>query len=181
MLTSEAELVHKKFMDNNDAAADKEAKLRFRVAETGDMPKLVEMINAAFAVETFLEGPRTDKVRLAAAMEKGEILMAVGEDEEPVATVYIERRGKRVYMGLFGVAPKRQGEGLGRIILDVAERRLRAEGVTAIDITVLNLRPELLPIYRKLGFRETGTLPFHMDQKAKPGFECHLIAMTKDL
>ncbi|MDE3202330.1 MAG: GNAT family N-acetyltransferase [Acidobacteriota bacterium] len=156
-------------------------KFQFRVAGAGDIAALVEMINAAFAVETFLEGPRTDAARLAAAMEAGEILMAVDESENPVATANIERRGKRAYMGLFGVDPKRQGQGLSRMILEEAELRLRAEGVTAIDLTVLNLRQELLPIYRKLGFRETGTLPFHMDQKVKPGFECHLIAMTKEI
>lgn len=155
--------------------------MRYKVAEAGDIAPLVEMINTAFAVETFLEGPRTDAVRLAETMQKGEILMAVDENGQPAATVYIERRGERVYMGLFGVDPKRQGEGLGRRLLDEAERRLSAEGVKAIDITVLNLRPELMPIYRKLGFRETGTLPFHMDQVAKPGFECYLIAMTKEI
>ena len=114
-------------------------------------------------------------------MEKGEILLAKDEAGRPAATVYMERRGERVYMGMFGVDPRRQGEGLGRMLLDEVEVRLRAEGVAAIDITVLNLRPELMPIYRQLGFKETGTLPFHMEQKAKTGFECYLIAMTKEL
>jgi ribosomal protein S18 acetylase RimI-like enzyme len=155
--------------------------LRFRMATHEDIAALVILINAAFEVETFLEGPRTDAERLAATMEKGEILLAEDEAGLPVATVFMERHQERVYMGMFGVDPKRQSEGLGRLLMEEAEARLRAEGVTAIDLTVLNLRPELIPIYRRLGFRETGTLPFHMDQKAKPGFKCHLIAMTKML
>lgn len=158
-----------------------EEAIRFKRAEAGDVPALVEMINAAFAVETFLEGPRTDAARLSAAMETGEILVAISGEGQPVASVYVEPRGERVYMGLYAVDPRSQGEGLGRMLLEEAERRLRAEGIKAIDITVLNLRPELMPIYRRLGFEETGTLPFRMDQQVKPGFECHLISMTKML
>ena len=50
--------------------------VHFRTATTADRPRLIAMINAAFAVETFLEGARTDEERLAAMMHKGEILLA---------------------------------------------------------------------------------------------------------
>jgi hypothetical protein len=40
-----------------------------------DRPRLIAMINAAFAIETFLEGARTDKQRFTAMMRKGEILL----------------------------------------------------------------------------------------------------------
>jgi hypothetical protein len=40
--------------------------LRIRLATEADIPHLVPMINAAFTVETFLEGTRTDHQRFSA-------------------------------------------------------------------------------------------------------------------
>ena len=48
-------------------------------------------------------------------------------------------------------------------------------------ITVLSLRPELPPIYRKLGYAETGTEEFHRSQPLKSGVVCHAIVMSKAL
>ena len=50
-----------------------------------------------------------------------------------------------------------------------------------MDITVLSLRPELPPYYRKLGYVETGTEEFHPSRPLKAGVECHCIRMTKVL
>jgi hypothetical protein len=50
-----------------------------------------------------------------------------------------------------------------------------------MDITVLSLRTELPPFYRKHGYVETGTDEFHTSQPLKPGAECHCILMSKPL
>jgi hypothetical protein len=50
-----------------------------------------------------------------------------------------------------------------------------------MDIAVLSLRPELLPLYRKFGYFETGTEQFHPPRSRKVGAECHLIIMSKAL
>lgn len=54
----------------------------------------------------------------------------------------------------------RQGEGLGRRMLEAAEDRFRRMGCEAVDITVLSLRPEFPPVYGRLGYVETGTEEF---------------------
>jgi len=76
--------------DQRDAALKE---MRFRVAAAIDQPRLIRLINAAFAVETFFEGPRIDNVRLTAMMAKGRILMAEDREGCLLASVYIERRG----------------------------------------------------------------------------------------
>ena len=43
-----------------------ESTFLIRPAIEVDRPRLISLINAAFAVETFLEGTRTDEERLAA-------------------------------------------------------------------------------------------------------------------
>ena len=45
-----------------------------RTASAADCPSLIPLINAAFSIETFLEGTRTDESRLTAMMEKGATL-----------------------------------------------------------------------------------------------------------
>lgn len=152
-----------------------------RLATPEDRPRLIGMINAAFAIETFLEGARTDDERLSAMMQKGEILLAENHEGNLVASIYIERRGSRGYLGMLAVDPSHQRAGLGQRLLAIAEDRFRSQGCEAIDITVLSLRPELPPIYRRLGFIETGTEEFHPTQPLKDGQECHCIIMSKAL
>jgi predicted N-acetyltransferase YhbS len=163
---------HNKFSPNQ---------IHFRVATASDRPRLVQLINAAFSVETFLDGTRTDHRRLAAMMAKGRILMAEDGEGRLLASVYIERRGKRGYLGMLAVDPARQGEGLGRCMVQAAENRFREQGCEAVGITVLSLRPELLPLYRRFGYVETGTEEFKPSRPLRPGVQCHCIVMSKRL
>jgi len=159
---------------------------RIRVATTADAAELIPLINAAYAVETFIDGPRTDALRLAAMMDTGTILLAeddFGQSDSGriVGCVYTEVRGARGYLGQLAVDPARQGTGLGRLMVEAAENHLRRQGCEALDITVLSLRPELPPLYRRFGFVETGTQEFIHPIPLKPGFECHCIVMSKSL
>ncbi|HUB00593.1 MAG TPA: GNAT family N-acetyltransferase [Terracidiphilus sp.] len=156
--------------------------LRFRLAAPADAPRLIELINTAFAVETFLEGTRTDPERLAAMMEKGSILLAEDGDGRLAASVYMAMRGERGrYLGMLAVDPVLQGRGLGREMVEAAEERFRAQGCETVEITVLSLRPELPPLYRKLGYAETGVEDFKPSVPLKDGMACHCIVMSKTL
>jgi ribosomal protein S18 acetylase RimI-like enzyme len=152
-----------------------------RLATPADRSRLIPLINAAFAVETFLEGTRTDEERLAAMMQSGEILLAENLSGEIVASIYAECRGIRGYLGMLAVDPAYQRSGIGKQMLAASEDYLRRRGCEVIDISVLSLRPELLPIYRGLGFVETGTEEFHMSRALKDGQQCHCIKMSKPL
>lgn len=154
---------------------------RVRLAAARDISRVVEIVNAAYAVETFLEGTRTSPAQVAAAMEKGAILAAEDAAGRVVASVSIEIRGKRGYLGMLAVDPARQRQGLATLLLRAAEERMRAAGCEAVDITVLSLRPELLPLYRRFGFVETGTEPFAYGRVFKEPMECHCIRMAKAL
>lgn len=163
------------------------APYRVRVATGADRPRLIELINSAFAIETFLEGTRTNDERLAANMQKGEILLA----EEPgaedtcgriLACVYLEVVGTRGYLGQLAVDPALQGKGLGHRMVEAAEEALRAKGCQAVDITVLSMRPELLPLYRRFGYAETGVVEdFRPVRQLAPGVEVQGIKMSKQL
>ena len=155
--------------------------IRFRLAAEADHPRLIPLINSAFAIETFLEGTRTDDERLAATMQKGSILVAEDAGDQLLACVYTEVRGTRGYLGQLAVDPAHQGTGLGIRIVGAAEEHLRQQGCEAVGISVLSLRPELLPLYRRFGFVETGTEEFGPSRALKSGTECHCIVMSKPL
>lgn len=156
--------------------------LTIRPARAEDRDRLIPLINAAFtAAEPFMTGPRTDPGRLAKAMETGAILLAEDADGSLAASVYIEVRGERGYVGMLAVDRARQKSGIGRRMMAEAETYLRGKGCEVVDISVLSLRPELLPLYRKLGFVETGTEEFHYPHPIAGGQQCYCIVMTKDL
>jgi len=155
--------------------------MQIRLATEADIASITAITNAAFAIETFLGGTRTDAAGVAAMMQKGQFLVAEQRSGHIVASVYIELRGARGYFGMLAVNPSQQGKGLGRLMAEAAENHCRQQGCSDMDIAVLSLRPELPPYYRKLGYAETGTEEFHPSRPLKAGVECHCIIMSKAL
>jgi len=154
---------------------------KVRRATPEDIPAMLAVINAAFAIETFLEGTRTNREGLMEMMERGEFLLAHEGSGKLAASVYVEKRGRRGYFGMLAVDPGQQGKGLSRKMVEAAEEYFRERGCEALDLTVLSLRPELPPLYRKFGFAETGTEEFLPSRPLKPGFAGHCIVMSKAL
>jgi predicted N-acetyltransferase YhbS len=150
-----------------------------RAATPEEAPALAALINAAFQVESFfVEGDRTSTDEVRALMDKGSFLVA--EREGSLAgCVYVEGRGARGYFGLLAVDPARTGAGLGRALVAAAEEHIRRGGGEAVDISVVDLREELPPFYRRLGYVETGTAPF--PSVARATRPCHFILMSKRL
>jgi predicted N-acetyltransferase YhbS len=157
--------------------------LPVRVATSEDAPRLIALINEAFTIETFLEGTRTDAERLAAMMREGQILVAEDAGGEFLGCVYTAVRADctRGYLGQLAVNRAHQGRGLARRIVAAGEEHLRGQGCQTVDLTVLNHRTELPPIYRRFGYVEVGTEAFVSSRPLKPGVKCHCIVMSKRL
>jgi len=156
--------------------------LRIRLATEADIPRLVPMINAAFLVETFLEGTRTDLDRLSAYFRKGEFLLAEDASGQLIGSIYTELRPPRGYLGMLAIDPAHQRAGHGRTLMAAGEEYLRGKGCQAVDICVIAWRTELPPIYRKLGYVETAIQDFQPSQRLKPGVPpCRVIVMSKPL
>ena len=153
--------------------------IALRAAVPADVGAVTRIINAAYQVERFfIDGDRTSEDEVRAYMTKGTFLVA-DHGGAPIGCVYVEERGDRGYFGLLAVDPARHGHGLGRRLIEAAEDRFRRAGCQAVDISVVDLRTELPPFYRRLGYVETGTAPFPDPEKAtRP---CHFILMSKRL
>ena len=155
--------------------------LRVRTASASDCESLSLLINTAFSIEKFLDGNRTDTAQLKQMMEKGEFLLGCDASGQLLASVYVELRETRGYFGMLSVHPQHQGNGLGTEMVRAAEEYCRGKGCKAMDLFVLSLRPELPPIYRRLGYTETGTEEFRPHRAFVGPKECHCIVMSKDL
>ena len=152
-----------------------------RLATREDIPAIVRVTNAAFAVEDFLEGTRTDDQRTTEMMQKGQFLLLESSSGEIVASVYVELRDERGYFGMLAVDPKHQGAGFGVAAIDAAEDYCRVHGCRAMDLTVLSFRTGLPRFYQKLGYAVTGTKEFIPSRPLKNDVECHAIIMSKPL
>jgi ribosomal protein S18 acetylase RimI-like enzyme len=156
--------------------------LAIRTAGAEDAAALVALINRAFAVEkVFVDGERTSLDEIAGYVRKGLFLVADRPDPDPAAPIacaYIEQRGYRAYLGMLAVDPSQQGKGIGREMMAAVEAFCRRRRVRAIDIRIVDLRTELPPFYRSLGFVEEGTAPYENVHATQPA---HFILMSKNL
>jgi GNAT superfamily N-acetyltransferase len=150
-----------------------------RTAQLDDAENIARLVNAAFRPERFfIDADRTNPEKVRALMQKGKFLLT--EDAGALAgCVYVELRDERGYFGLLAVDPELQRSGLGSRLVAAAEEYCRAAGCHFMDLTIVNLRTELPPFYQRLGYVESGTLPFPSEQDANQ--PCHLVRMSKAL
>jgi ribosomal protein S18 acetylase RimI-like enzyme len=85
------------------------------------VPAIVAVVNAAFTIETFIEGHRTDQFQILELTQKGNFLIAEDSSRRLSASVYVELRGEASYFGMLAVDPSCQGCGLGRSMVKAAE------------------------------------------------------------
>jgi len=169
-------------------AMDADAPLALRAARRDDAEALSALVNSAYRGDSsrvgwtteadLLGGQRTDPDALRESIAQGgtmgDRVLLVPEAVQPSgpaggaaapaidACVQLERHGDEAYLGMFTVRPTLQGGGLGRRLLAGAEQDARRRwGVTAVHMTVIAQRAELIAWYERRGYRATGeTAPF---------------------
>jgi ribosomal protein S18 acetylase RimI-like enzyme len=151
--------------------------MKTRVADPQDAEDIARLVNAAFRPERFfIDADRTNPEKVHALLRKGKFLL-VEQASALAGCVYVELRGERGYFGLLAVDPGLQRSGLGSRLVAAAEEYCRAADCRFMDLTIVNLRTELPVFYNRLGYTESGTLPFPSDQQANQ--PCHLVRMSK--
>jgi GNAT superfamily N-acetyltransferase len=158
-----------------------------RTATAREAAELARIINEAFIVEAFFKiGNRTSIEEIVALMDAGGEFLVVSCEPEPgtgtgtlVGCIYLKCSGDRAYFGMLSIDPAKQGQGLGTRLIAAAEQRARDLGCAFMDIHIVNLREELPPYYRRLGYQDNGTLPFSDPVRASRA--CHFLVMSKPL
>ncbi len=158
---------------------------RIRLAAAADREAIRRLVNEAFDVERFLKKGGGDRLQgdgeFEALWERGSFLVKE-EDGALVGCVYVEPRGERAYLGLLSIAPGRQGTGLGKQLNTAAEQYAREQGCRWMDLRVVSPRADvLLPLYRRLGYEETGREEYSAVLVEKMTIPGYFILMAKAL
>ena len=171
--------------------------ITFRAATPADVRAVVSLIQSAYRGEEALrgwtteaelvDGQRTTTEEVAGIVTRngGRVLLAE-QGGTMIACCRLERRpDATVYLGMLAVRPERQSGGVGRAVMQEAERVARDEwGARRMQMQVISIRHELIAWYRRLGYEDTGeTQPFPYDDPTdvprRPGLE--FVMLTKTL
>jgi len=76
---------------------------------------------------------------------------------ELLACCHLEKQEDSCYFGMFSVRPTLQGGGIGKRMMNEAERIAREDWRCArMEMTVISVRDELIAWYERRGYRRTG-------------------------
>jgi GNAT superfamily N-acetyltransferase len=139
-----------------------------RLATTADALTLVALVNSAYRGDSsragwtteadLIGGQRVDEEGLVETIGRpGNVILLHELDHAPVACVHLERTGEDCYLGMLTTRPAVQGEGLGRQMLEAAERwAIEHWSSQTMYMTVIVQRIELIGWYERRGYRRTG-------------------------
>lgn len=144
-----------------------------RLATTADAPLLSQFVNAAYRGESsqkgwtteasLLDGQRTDPQTLVAKIQNENMAIVLFYREgQLVSCVALEKKERAALLGMLTVAPTLQGAGIGRHVIEYAERWVSSHWhLKTIEMSVISCRSELIAWYRRRGYAPTGlTEPF---------------------
>ncbi|MBS7542197.1 GNAT family acetyltransferase [Ancylobacter oerskovii] len=95
--------------------------------------------------------PATD-FRFARAGAASDVLVARADDGALVGSVMVGHDGHRGWLYYVAAAPSRQGEGIGRLLVEAGERWLRERGVVKVQLLVRETNTPVIAFYEHLGF-----------------------------
>lgn len=140
----------------------------FRTAVLADCASIVALVESAYRGEVsrqgwtteadFLDGQRIDVEGVRADIEKPDSCIVLAEqDGRLLACCHLEKNAEACYFGMFSVQPQLQGSGIGKAMMQEAERRaLEDWHCTAMEMTVIDIRDELIAFYQRRGYSRTG-------------------------
>ena len=146
-------------------------------ATDADSVAIKDLLNIAYRGEASKQGwtteagliagdTRTDESQLKTVMDQpGSVFLKYVNDEYQITgCVNLQLHDKKIYLGMFSVLPHLQGAGIGKQILKAAEEYAAHKNCTAIYMSVISLRTELISWYERHGYADTGKrIPFIED------------------
>ena len=150
-----------------------EVQTTFRAAAAADVTTIVALVESAYRGDAsrkgwtteadFLDGQRTDPGGVAALIGKpGNHILLAEQGGRMLACCHLEKQGDACYFGMFAVDPTLQGGGVGKLMMNEAERIAAREWqCIQMEMTVITIRAELIAWYERRGYQRSGVFkPF---------------------
>ena len=134
-----------------------------------DWDEVLDLLHRAFAVmDGRIDPPSSlhsmDEMSLAEKAAREMCLLAEEEDGTLVGCLFGAPEDDALYIGKLAVDPDRQGEGIARALMDLAEAEAKAAGLPALRLETRIELTENHATFRAMGFQTTG-------QTAHPGYD----------
>jgi ribosomal protein S18 acetylase RimI-like enzyme len=146
-----------------------ENSLAVRPATASDCAAIVDLVESAYRGDSsragwtteadLLGGQRTDLAEVRAILEDPASRLTVAvEDGEIQGSVVTRLEPDGAHIGMLAVRPPLQARGIGRRLLEAAERIAATElGSDRAILFVIACRRELIAWYERRGYRDSGT------------------------
>ena len=165
------------------------------IATKKDIHSLENLVNSAYRGEgskqgwtteaDLLEGElRTDTDNLGLMMsDRNSVFLKFTNNNSVHGCVYLQKQGKKLYLGMLSVSPAAQAGGIGKQLLAASEKYALEHDCISIIMNVISVRHELINWYVKHGYKKTGeTKPFPTDNKfGTPRMPLEFIVLEKEL
>jgi ribosomal protein S18 acetylase RimI-like enzyme len=142
-------------------------------ASPADAPALKALLEAAYRGDSarrgwnheadILDDERVAPGEVEALLVDPAVTMLAARDGEALTgcVAVTVKDSALAYLGMLCVEPTLQSAGLGRRLLDAAEDHARANGIAAMEMTVIDSRDSLIAWYERRGYTRTGEIrPF---------------------
>lgn len=152
--------------------------LQFSIATDNDVPQLVKLVNSAYRGNSskqgwtteadLLDGIRTDEQAVHEMIHQPNsvIIKCTDADQQLIGCVYLQKQGVKMYLGMLTILPSIQAQGLGKELLKAAEAHAKTQGCTAVIMSVISARSELIQWYERRGYHQTAERkPFPSDPR----------------
>ncbi|MBW0143859.1 GNAT family N-acetyltransferase [Sphingomicrobium clamense] len=147
--------------------------MKIESATVEHIPVLHRLIESAYRGDSarggwtheadLLGGQRTDPNELAILLDDPTQTVLIGRiDGDIAACIALTDKGDGLfYFGMLTIDPERQGQRLGSLMLEAAERHVVSLGAVRMEAQVIKQREELIAWYERRGYARTGeTRPF---------------------
>ncbi|HMU46462.1 MAG TPA: N-acetyltransferase [Chitinophagaceae bacterium] len=165
------------------------------IATEKDIPALVALINSAYRGDGSKQGWTTEADIIAGdyrilpsemevLMKRPGVVFLKSENEEQKieGTVFLEKRGEQLYLGMLSVAPGLQGKGTGHQLVLAAEEHAKQQGCCSVIMRVIHLRNELIAWYERRGYYNTGRIENYSPSSYETiVIPFHFVILQKDL
>jgi ribosomal protein S18 acetylase RimI-like enzyme len=131
--------------------------LVLRSYEPGDREALVALWSICELTRPW-NNPHRDIDRKLA--RDGDNLLVLEEDNQLIGSVMVGYEGHRGWVNYLAVHPDHQRQGLGRLLMDEAERRLRDLGCAKVNLQVRASNETAREFYRQIGYTVDEAVSF---------------------
>ena len=170
--------------------------LTITIAANEDIAQIEKLVNSAYRGDSsrkgwtteadLLDGIRTNKDVLSGMINRGDsiVLKCNNAKKQLFGCVYLQKKEEKLYLGMLTVAPDIQAQGIGKKLLQASEEYAQTQQCTAITISVISLRQELIKWYERRGYKATGErkpFPSNDPRFGLPKQQLEFIVMEKQL